>query len=43
MPGISIEFWYPFIGSGLTLLYQAVDAIAAVAHMLYFAKARWPG
>ena len=25
-----------------TPLYQVVDAIAAVAHMLYFAKARWP-
>ena len=27
---------------GSTLLYQLVDAIAAVVRMLYFAKARWP-
>ena len=30
------------VSKGSTLLYQAIDAIAAVARMLYFAKARLP-
>ena len=30
------------VSKGTITLYRAVDAIAAVACMLYFAKARWP-